>query len=571
QCVFNEALLRIANCYLSNAGNINITATISGKIIANGYLEYVCAPGYTSNPTIGTRLTCFNNGSWSPLPVCQPINPCPSAPLFTFLQNQSASLTLNSSYNLPRNETDNNYVVSGAFVPATCRTGYINIAGPLNITCVNGTWTRYPNCILNISNVSMTSIMTTTAKVSIDAPCPIEVTTFSIENGFLVHSSTLILPFFTYQGRITFGCKSGYMIDPAISALYECNNGVWSTKPRCLKIDNCSISNLTALLSSTPQLQTTGLTKLIQIPDNPTLVRDGSYVVFSCMSGYGAVSGSLSVTCINSSWTQFPTCVPLIQGVISPYEYDYYIYPFSCSLFGWRNRNECLNITKFIYNCSIPSLTKLLPSIPGLQVTDQIQLKQIPEESTLVHNGSYVVFSCMSGYTNAGGNLNVMCMNGSWTQAPECVPISQVTKVSSTGKSACPYLASMINITNGHASNLSGLTLSVENKAASGSFIDYQCVSPFTLKGNSRMICENGVWSALPVCTANSGCSVSELQSVLVKMRVISKSLSVSDNGDILVGGWIQLQCAPGLILLSGSLNITCKATGTWTQFPICS
>ena len=153
-----------------------------------------------------------------------------------------------------------------------------------------------------------------------------------------------------------------------------------------------------------------------------------------------------------------------------------------------------LDITR--YNCSISSITGLLSSTPGLQITGKTQLMQIPEETTLVRNGSYVEFSCMSGYTNVGGNLNVKCINGSWTQAPKCVPVSQVTMVSST----CHYSTSMLNITNGYAADLNGLVFTAESKAASGSFIDYQCARSYTLKGNSRMICENGTWSAQPVC-----------------------------------------------------------------------
>jgi hypothetical protein len=68
-------------------------------------------------------------------------------------------------------------------------------------------------------------------------------------------------------------------------------------------------------------------------------------------------------------------------------------------------------------------------------------------------------------------------------------------------------------------------------------------------------------------------CSVSELQAALVNMRIVSNSLSAAPDGGILAGGWIQFQCAPDFNLspFSGSLNVTCQATGSWTRFPICS
>ena len=67
QCPLDGSLLRIANGYISNTANILITT----RNRAYGYLEYICAPGYTLEPSIGSRLTCHTNGSWSALPVCK--------------------------------------------------------------------------------------------------------------------------------------------------------------------------------------------------------------------------------------------------------------------------------------------------------------------------------------------------------------------------------------------------------------------------------------------------------------------------------------------------------------------
>lgn len=251
-------MLRIANSYLFSAANISIAATTFGKIIAYGYLDYICAPGYASNPTIGTRLTCSSNGSWSPLPVCQrkclycnkqelthvclAITRCSSALLLNFLDDQSVSLALNGSYSLSRDQTDSSYVVSGTFVPTTCRTGYVNTAGPLNITCVNGGWTPFPNCTLSTSPVPINA--------NADAPCPADAATYSIENGFLTRSSTFTHLDPTYRGWLAFICKPGYMIDPAIGAFFKCVNGVWSTKPRCISMHNCDRSPHILCLSS---------------------------------------------------------------------------------------------------------------------------------------------------------------------------------------------------------------------------------------------------------------------------------------------------------------------------------
>ena len=67
-------------------------------------------------------------------------------------------------------------------------------------------------------------------------------------------------------------------------------------------------------------------------------------------------------------------------------------------------------------------------------------------------------------------------------------------------------------------------------------------------------------------------CSFTQLSSALVNVRVVSRSLNSGASG-VLAGGWIQVDCGDGYRYnpLSGPLNITCLATGSWTQFPICS
>jgi len=74
-------------------------------------------------------------------------------------------------------------------------------------------------------------------------------------------------------------------------------------------------------------------------------------------------------------------------------------------------------------------------------------------------NGSYIVFSCVSGYTNNGGTLNVTCnSNGSWSQFPNCV--------SSSGTPCTIDPLSTFNITNGYSTGVA-LTY-VSNTTATG-------------------------------------------------------------------------------------------------------
>ena len=152
--------------------------------------------------------------------------------------------------------------------------------------------------------------------------------------------------------------------------------------------------------------------------------------------------------------------------------------------------------------CFYGFLLKFLWNATGLQRDGPIHLLPTYDDSNLwIPSGSYIVFSCASGYTNIGGSLNVTCnTNGSWSLLPNCVSHVQMTTIPPADRPTCSYSSSMRTIPNGYANNLNGLVLSTENQAVLGSFIDYQCMPPTILHGNSRMTCANGAWSAQPMC-----------------------------------------------------------------------
>ncbi len=73
----------------------------------------------------------------------------------------------------------------------------------------------------------------------------------------------------------------------------------------------------------------------------------------------------------------------------------------------------------------------------GIQTAGQSSLMQLPTESGVVLNGSYIVFSCVNGYTNMGGSLNVTCgTTGSWSQFPNCVSSTGSGSITTTTMSA---------------------------------------------------------------------------------------------------------------------------------------
>ncbi len=154
--------------------------------------------------------------------------------------------------------------------------------------------------------------------------------------------------------------------------------------------------------------------------------------------------------------------------------------------------------------CSYSTLKSFISTARNLQVTSQYRLTVAPEDTNVLLSDSYMVFSCISGYTNSGGGLNVTCLgNGSWTQFPNCILSTQTTTISPSNGVPCTYNSGLLTITNGYPSFYSGVMSPTATQALSGAYIDYACLFTYTLVGNSRMTCTNGVWSTQPTCIGN--------------------------------------------------------------------
>ncbi len=100
----------------------------------------------------------------------------------------SSGVQATSQYYLAPAPDDSNAVLNGSYMVLACISGYTNTGGSLNVTCLaNGTWTQFPNCVLNSGSGSIT---TTTISTGNGSPCIIDAaTTFTIMNGYYSSSS----------------------------------------------------------------------------------------------------------------------------------------------------------------------------------------------------------------------------------------------------------------------------------------------------------------------------------------------------------------------------------------------
>ena len=169
-------------------------------------------------------------------------------------------------------------------------------------------------------------------------------------------------------------------------------------------------------------------------------------------------------------------CVIMVSGLRNPVAYVSFTKTCRGAIFHFHIETG---------RCPFSQLESFLSGRVGIQTTNQNSLQILPSEPGLVLNGSFVVFSCISGYVNTGGSLNVTCgNNGAWSPFPNCVQSSgsgpsttmspigvpaSTTMMPTGGSGGTPCFvdrATIFNITNGYSS--SGVLSYTSDTSATG-------------------------------------------------------------------------------------------------------
>ncbi|CAF4947730.1 unnamed protein product, partial [Rotaria socialis] len=157
---------------------------------------------------------------------------CSFLTLQSFVSNATGIMATGQSQ-LMQPPQNTSVILSGSYIVFVCITGYTNTGGSLNVTCSSSSsWSPFPSCALNTGGGG--SLTTTTMPNNNGLSCAFDTTTLNIMNGFSPNVSLTYTSSNTATGWVQFACVPGYALDATVGNLYICNNGVWSTKPRCL-------------------------------------------------------------------------------------------------------------------------------------------------------------------------------------------------------------------------------------------------------------------------------------------------------------------------------------------------
>ncbi|XP_065793251.1 complement factor H-related protein 1-like [Muntiacus reevesi] len=310
--------------------------------------------------------------------------------------------------------------------------------------------------------------------------------------------------------QFSYRCKR-YFVTPSQSSwdYMTCTLKGWSPEVPCLR--QCSFNYLENGYYTNSQ------EKYLQ----------GKTVRVRCHDGYSLHNNQNTMTCTEKGWYPPPICVrvglpcglpPSIQNGVVRHKKDSYQYgekvTYTCT--------DCFNLPSFDDAVFIGQMKKSYRSgeqvafkcrpyyqLNGSNTIQCVKSKWIGRpvckdvscvnpprvENAVIRNdrprylnGERVRYECIGTY-HILGDVDVTCLNGTWTKPPQCKD--------SQGKCGPP-----LPTDNGDITSL--LTPLYPLR----SIVEYQCQAYYELQGNRNSVCQNGEWSEPPKCL--EACEISE-------------------------------------------------------------
>ncbi|XP_032955308.1 complement factor H isoform X12 [Rhinolophus ferrumequinum] len=398
---------------------------------------------YTCRGKSEHRHSICKNGEWDPEVTCTEVRRCPPPPQIPKTEKMTTTV---------------NYQ-DGEKISILCQENSL-IQGPEEIECKDGIWQPIPRCVEKLPCSQPPHIEHGTVNSSI-----------SSGEGDEEHEPHT----YTHGTKLNYTCEDGFRISAEDGI--TCHMGTWTSPPRCI-----------GLPCVPPPLIGNGIG-----PKKLTSYPYGIEVTYRCSKGF-EIDGPASVKCIGERWSRPPECIkaecsdpPRIANAILVSKWkksyssgeeltykcdEYYQMEGSnivqCMKGKWIGEPTCRDVS-----CANP------PTVENARILDEMPKYM---------SGDRVSYECIRPLA-LFGNGEVMCLNGSWTEPPQCKE--------SKGKCGPPP-----PIQNGD------ITTFPLAEYAPGSSVEYQCQFLYELQGNKQITCRDGKWSEPPKCL--DACIVSE-------------------------------------------------------------
>uniref|UniRef100_A0A8C8YQ33 Complement factor H n=1 Tax=Prolemur simus TaxID=1328070 RepID=A0A8C8YQ33_PROSS len=434
------------------------------------------------------------NGRWDPELTCTnvPIQLCPPPPQIPNAQNMTTTL---------------NYQ-DGEKVSVLCQENYLIQEGE-EILCQNGRWQSVPQCA---------------EKVPCPQPPHIDHGTIYSSRSSNESEETVEPKLYPHGDKLSYVCEDGFRISE--KAEITCYMGKWSSPPQCVGLP-CG-----------PPPSTDHGVMSAMLPS----YQYGEEVTYKCSEGFG-IDGPAFTKCLGGKWSHQPKCIstdclslPRIDNAIltgeektsyrSGEQLSYKCQP-NYQLDG-SNIVTCIN-SRWVGNPTCRDISCVNPpTVKNANIISTPMSRYPP--------GERVRYECERPF-EMYGDVEVMCLNGTWTEPPQCKD--------SRGKCGTPP-----------AIDSGDITSFPLPAYAPGSSVEYQCQNLYVLQGNKRITCRNGQWSEPPKCL--EACIISEeiMEKYNITFRWREKQKLYSQTGQS-----VEFVCKYRYHLAPGSqpLRTTCQ------------
>lgn len=448
ECV---AIDQLKNCEPPNLNINQASPSDENEFRHNSSISYKCRGKGKFQHSI-----CIN-GKWDPEPTCTKVEKVSCAPPPQIPKAQNMKTTVKYQ--------------DGEKVSILCQENYLPQKSD-EIVCKDGKWQSVPRCIEKI-------------------PCPqppninhgtIESSRASEEGKEMARSRK-----YAHGTKLNYTCEDGFMLSE--EGGITCHMGKWSSPPLCI-----------GLPCERPPSISNGF-----VSDELENYQYGKEVTYNCLEGFG-IDGPAFITCLGRNWSTPPVCirtdcfnVPSFEGVILTGQKKVSYRSgeratYECPKFHQMEGSStvtCVN-GKWIGEPKCKDNSCVDPPIVKNATIISVKMDKYPPDER-------VRYECNKPF-EMFGDVEVMCLNGTWTEPPQCKD--------SAGKCGPPP-----PIANG---DITSFPLPVYPPHSS---VAYQCQNLFQLQGNQQIICENGEWSEPPKCL--NACVISE--EIMEKLNIMLK------------------------------------------------
>uniref|UniRef100_A0A287CSY4 Complement factor H n=1 Tax=Ictidomys tridecemlineatus TaxID=43179 RepID=A0A287CSY4_ICTTR len=277
-------------------------------------------------------------------------------------------------------------------------------------------------------------------------------------------------------------------------------------------------------------------------------------VKVDCYPGHSLSNGQNTATCTENGWSPPLKCIQIRTDCFNLPNFD------DAMLLGERKESYksgdqvTYRCPKFYQVDRSNTITCINGKWIGKPMCKDISCVNPPkvENANIISNqmlkypsGERVRYECIKPF-EIFGEVEVMCLNGTWTEPPQCKD--------SSGKCGPPPA-----IDNG---DLTSFPLPVYPM---GSSVEYQCQSLYQLEGSKTVTCRNGEWSNPPKCLY--ACVISEeiMERYHITLRWKEWQKFYASSGDT-----VEFVCKYGYSPSTRPQSFRTRCIDGHLEYPVC-